>query len=204
MTRWPTRAIFSLTPAPIAATTPHGSWPPMTGFGLTGKPPIDSPPDLGRRYWCRSLPHMPEAFISTTTSSGPGLGSGNSISSISRSPVKTTPRIGFLRFSSRFGGTSLRRFGGRRDYPSLARHDLALLGHNLRRPLCETDSVCVVNEPDGASRSFRAYRVKIPNPRNLAFRCRIVAGNPRTRRTQRHPGLTHRPTANQAVFILEN
>src|SRR5215470_10102053 len=36
---------------------------------------------------------MPEAFISTTTSPGPGVGSGNSISSISRSPVKTTPRI---------------------------------------------------------------------------------------------------------------
>src|SRR6266852_1746867 len=52
-----------------------------------------SPPDLGRRYWCRSLPHMPEAFIYTTTSPGPGVGSGNSISSISRSPVKTTPRI---------------------------------------------------------------------------------------------------------------
>src|SRR6266446_4897472 len=63
MTRWPTRAIFSLTPAPIAATTPHGSWPPMTGFGLTGKPPMDSPPDLGRRYWCRSLPHMPRLHL---------------------------------------------------------------------------------------------------------------------------------------------
>src|SRR5690242_454162 len=41
---------------------------------------------------------MPEAFISTTTSSGPGVGSGNSISSISRSPVKTTPRIGSSAF----------------------------------------------------------------------------------------------------------
>src|SRR5712671_4433058 len=98
MTRWPTRAIFSLTAGPIAATTPHGSCPPMTGLGLTGRPPIDSPPDLGRRYWCRSLPHMPEAFISTTTSPGPGVGSGNSISSISRSPVKTTPRIGSSTF----------------------------------------------------------------------------------------------------------
>src|SRR5712671_6606329 len=93
MTRWPMRAIFSLTPAPIAETTPQGSWPPMTGFGLTGSPPMDSPPDFGRRYWCRSLPHIPEAFISTTTSPGPGVGSGNSIISISRSPVKTTPRI---------------------------------------------------------------------------------------------------------------
>src|SRR5712675_1128295 len=37
---------------------------------------------------------MPEALISTTTSPGPGVGSGNSINSISRSPVKTTPRIG--------------------------------------------------------------------------------------------------------------
>src|SRR6516162_260700 len=40
MTRWPMRAIFSLTPAPTAATIPHGSCPPITGFGLTGKPPI--------------------------------------------------------------------------------------------------------------------------------------------------------------------
>src|SRR5438132_5830138 len=93
MTRWPTRAIFSLTPGPIAATMPQGSWPPITGLGLTGRPPIDSPPDLERRYWCRSLPHIPEALISTTTSSGPGVGSGNSIISISRSPLKTTPRI---------------------------------------------------------------------------------------------------------------
>src|SRR5262249_57569055 len=76
-----------------AAPAPQGWGPPITGFGLTGSPPIASPPDLGRRYWWRSLPHMPEAFISTTTSSGPGVGSGNSIISISRSPVKTTPRI---------------------------------------------------------------------------------------------------------------
>src|SRR5260370_3092630 len=119
MTRWPTRAIFSLTSGPIAATIPHGSWPPMTGFGLTGKPPIDSPPDFGRRYWCRSLPHMPEAFISTTTSPGPGFGSGNSISSISRPPVKTTPRIGSSAFRH-IGGTSLRFFARRRDNPSFA------------------------------------------------------------------------------------
>src|SRR6516164_8830221 len=93
MTRCPTRAIFSLTPAPIAATIPHGSCPAMTGLGLTGSPPIAAPPDFGRRYWCRSLPHMPEAFISTTTSPGPGAGSGNSINSSCRSPVNTTPRI---------------------------------------------------------------------------------------------------------------
>src|SRR5579883_1094326 len=92
MTRWPIRACFSLTPAPIAATTPQGSCPAMTGSGLTGSPLIEAPP-LGRRYWCRSLPHMPDAFISTTTSPGPGAGSGNAISSISRSPMKTTPRI---------------------------------------------------------------------------------------------------------------
>src|SRR5215472_8931209 len=99
MTRWPTRATLSLTPGPIAATTPHGSCPPITGFGLTGNPPIASPPDLGRRYWWRSLPHIPEDFISTTTSSGPGVGSGNSIISICRSPVKTTPRIASSAFS---------------------------------------------------------------------------------------------------------
>src|SRR6516164_4374401 len=94
MTRWPICACLSLTPAPIAVTMPHGSWPPMTGSGLTGNPLMAAPPDLGRRYWCRSLPHIPEAFISTTTSPGPGVGSGNSTSSICRSPVKTTPRIG--------------------------------------------------------------------------------------------------------------
>src|SRR5271169_3761337 len=105
MTRRPMPAILSLTPAPIAATTPHGSCPAMTGSGLTGSPPIAAPPDLGRRYWCRSLPHMPEAFISTTTSPGPGVGSGNSIISICRSPVKTTPRMG----SSAFLETNMRK-----------------------------------------------------------------------------------------------
>src|SRR5579862_5398917 len=64
----------------------------MTGSGLTGRPPL-APPDFGRRYWCRSLPHMPEAFISTTTSPSPGVGSGKSKRAISRSPGKTTPRI---------------------------------------------------------------------------------------------------------------
>src|SRR6516162_772271 len=93
MTRSPMRAILSLTSAPIAAMTPQGSCPAITGSGLTGRPPIAAPPDFGRRYWCRSLPHMPEAFISTTTSPGPGVGSGNSIISICRSPGKTTPRI---------------------------------------------------------------------------------------------------------------
>src|SRR4029453_10381318 len=36
---------------------------------------------------------MPEAFISRMTSPGPGLGSGNSRSSSSRSPRKTMPRM---------------------------------------------------------------------------------------------------------------
>src|SRR6266508_4502295 len=45
------------------------------------------------RYGCRSLPHMPEAFMATTTSPGPGVGSGNSRSSSLRLPRKTTPRI---------------------------------------------------------------------------------------------------------------
>src|SRR6516164_3188063 len=113
MTRWPTRAIFSLTPGLIAATIPQGSCPPMTGSGLTGRPPIEAPPDFGRRYWCRSLPHMPEAFISTTTSSGPGVGSGNSINSISRSPVKTTPRIGSSAFQRQNPRNEPTRFRGR-------------------------------------------------------------------------------------------
>src|ERR1700733_3411227 len=94
MTRSPIRASFSDTPVPTAATTPQGSWPAITGFGLAGNPVALAPPLVfGRRYWCRSLPHMPEAFISTTTSSGPGVGSGNSIISSSRAPVNTTPRM---------------------------------------------------------------------------------------------------------------
>src|SRR5438477_4509444 len=36
---------------------------------------------------------MPEAFISSTTSPGPGVGSGKLRSSILRSPRKTTPRM---------------------------------------------------------------------------------------------------------------
>src|SRR2546422_8817402 len=36
---------------------------------------------------------MPEAFMATTTSPGPGVGSGNSRSSSLRPPRKTTPRI---------------------------------------------------------------------------------------------------------------
>ena len=34
---------------------------------ITGMP-LACAPFLGRRYWCRSLPHMPEAFMSMTTS----------------------------------------------------------------------------------------------------------------------------------------
>ena len=49
------------------------------------------------RYGGRSLPHMPEAFIWTTTSRGPGAGSGKSRTSSLRSPRKTMP----------FKGTSL-------------------------------------------------------------------------------------------------
>src|SRR5437763_2955819 len=64
----------------------------MVGSLGAASPPVE-PPLLGRRYWCKSLPHMPEAFISTTTSPSPGVGSGNCISSSWRSPVKTTPRI---------------------------------------------------------------------------------------------------------------
>ena len=39
------------------------------------------------------LPHIPDAFIATITSRGPGSGSGKSRSSISRSPAKYTPFI---------------------------------------------------------------------------------------------------------------
>src|ERR1700733_1282193 len=94
MTRWPTLARAGLTALPTAATMPHGSCPAIVGVLGAASPPV-SPPAFGRRYWCKSLPHMPEAFISMTTSSGPGVGSGKFISSSSRPPVNTTPRIAF-------------------------------------------------------------------------------------------------------------
>src|SRR4030081_1863511 len=53
---------------------------------------------------------MPEAFISTTTSPCPGVGSGNSISSISRPPVKTTPRIGSSAFCRQISRSELTPF----------------------------------------------------------------------------------------------
>src|SRR5215475_3816913 len=40
---------------------------------------------------CRSEPHIPDALISKITSRGPGVGSGNSLSSSLRSPRNTTP-----------------------------------------------------------------------------------------------------------------
>src|SRR5262245_62953355 len=55
--------------------------------------PIAVLPPPAARYECRSLPHLPEALISNTTSPGPGVGSGNSRSSNRRSPRNTTPRI---------------------------------------------------------------------------------------------------------------
>src|SRR3974390_22650 len=39
----------------------------------------------------RSVPHIPDALISKITSRGPGVGSGNSLSSSLRSPRNTTP-----------------------------------------------------------------------------------------------------------------
>src|SRR6266705_3055105 len=91
MTRAPTGAKSAATPAPTAATTPHGSWPAMTG------PPDPRPREAAAlptaRYGCRSLPHMPEALMARTTSPGPGAGSGNSCRSSFRSPRKTTPRM---------------------------------------------------------------------------------------------------------------
>src|SRR5574341_1565196 len=92
MTRCPRRACASLTPGPTAATTPQGSWPAITGSPRPRIPIAVLPPPAAR-YECRSLPHMPEALISNTTSPGPGVGSGNSRSSNRRSPRNTTPRI---------------------------------------------------------------------------------------------------------------
>src|SRR4051812_50201028 len=55
---------------------------------------------------------MPEAFISSTTSPGPGAGSGKLLSSTLRSPRKTTPRTGgsvLLRDLRRLAGGFLQR-----------------------------------------------------------------------------------------------
>src|SRR2546427_11441542 len=92
MTRWPTLASVSLTPGPTAATTPQGSWPPMTG-PLPPPRPRALAALPAARYGCRSLPHMPEALMAMTTSPGPGVGSGNSRSSSFRLPRKTMPFI---------------------------------------------------------------------------------------------------------------
>src|SRR5882762_6773505 len=91
--RSPTLASAAVTPAPTATTTPQGSCPAMTGSALAGMPVPARGRFFGRRYWCRSDPHMPEAFISSTTSPGPGVGSGKVMISTTRSPGNTTPRM---------------------------------------------------------------------------------------------------------------
>src|SRR3979490_2096884 len=91
--RSPTLASASVTPPPTATTTPHGSCPAMTGSALAGMPVPALGRFFGRRYWCRSDPHMPEAFISRTTSPGPGVGSGKVMISPARPPGNTTPRM---------------------------------------------------------------------------------------------------------------
>src|SRR3984893_4072148 len=91
--RSPTLASAAVTPAPTATTTPHGSCPAMTGSELAGMPVPVRGRFFGRRYWCSSDPHMPEAFISSTTSPGPGVGSGKVMISTARAPGNTTPRM---------------------------------------------------------------------------------------------------------------
>src|SRR5688572_24760371 len=90
MTRRPTSA--RSTPAPTACTTPHGSWPPITGV-----PPPPSPSPAAAfpvaRYRCRSLPHIPDALMASTTSPGPGTEPRNSRTSSCRLPRNTIPRI---------------------------------------------------------------------------------------------------------------
>src|SRR2546423_1106294 len=80
MTRCPSGACCSVPGGPRSAATPHGSWPVTYD---------DCPCSYGRR----SLPHMPEARMATTTSPGPGRGSANSRSSTLRSPRNTRPRM---------------------------------------------------------------------------------------------------------------
>ena len=76
---------------------------------------------FGRRYWCRSEPHMPDAFISTTTSPGPGVGSGNVISSRPRSPVNTTPCM-VSSAALRCRQSRMFRAGWKRSGETLRRH----------------------------------------------------------------------------------
>src|SRR5262249_30716598 len=52
---------------------------------------------------------MPEALISSTTSPGPGVGSGNSASSSLRLPSNVTPRIAPLLFVSAVASSGCRR-----------------------------------------------------------------------------------------------
>src|SRR6184192_3031917 len=73
--RSPTLASAAVTPAPTATTTPHGSCPAMVGSVLGAMPVPARGWPFGRRYWWRSDPHIPDAFISSTTSPGPGVGS---------------------------------------------------------------------------------------------------------------------------------
>ena len=42
MTRWPTRASFSVTPEPTAATMPQGSWPAIIPASRL-MPPVTAP-----------------------------------------------------------------------------------------------------------------------------------------------------------------
>src|SRR3954462_14625664 len=60
---------------------------------------------------------MPEAFISSTTSPGPGVGSGKLFSSTLRSPRKTTPRTPLVLLRDlRFPAVLLERHRGRRAF----------------------------------------------------------------------------------------
>ncbi len=63
-TRSPTDT--SVTSLPTPTTSPANSWP-----GTTGSTGANSPWRM-----CRSVPHSPHAATSTTTSRGPGVGSG--------------------------------------------------------------------------------------------------------------------------------
>ena len=69
----------SVTSEPRATTSPANSWP-----GTIGSDGANSPSRM-----CRSVPQMPHAATCTTTSRGPGVGSGTVVTSTSPGAVMT-------------------------------------------------------------------------------------------------------------------
>src|SRR5579863_5764579 len=76
----------SSTPVPVAVTVPVHSWPGVNvpNGGVCGKWP-------SRIF--RSVPHVPHIATLTSTSSGPGTGTGRSVTRMSPGPKSTAARM---------------------------------------------------------------------------------------------------------------